>query len=235
MKPILLFDMDGTLIIQKKKPEYQGTSTHYGPYLSIKCQMKNIVVGHGVPESMVEPLDRMAHIWNTTRRYLEESHYSESEIESVMDEINVPFMAEERADHAVSVLLPGTIEGLEALRGLGYEMGLVTTASRESYDRISTQEEYGCFGEYFKHSVTRDDVKYIKPEPEPIYRILNLYNHSDFVYIGDADHDAQACQAAGGRFVLINTREYDPATIESFKSWIVISNLDQLPEKLGSL
>ena len=235
MKPILLFDMDGTLIIQKKKPEYQGTSTHYGPYLSIKRQMKDIVVGHGVPESLVEPLDRMAHIWNTTRRYFEENQYSESEIESVMAEINVPFMAEERADHAVSVLLPGTIEGLEVLRGLGYEMGLVTTASRESYDRISSQEEYGCFGEYFKHSVTRDDVKYIKPEPEPIHRILNHYNHSDFVYIGDADHDAQASKAAGGKFVLINTREYESDVLNGLSPDAVINRLDELPDTLCHL
>jgi len=152
----------------------------------------------------------------------------------VIDEINVPFMEEERADHAVSVLLPSTIEGLESLKHLEYEMGLVTTASRESYNRISTQEEYGCFGEYFKHSVTRDDVKYIKPEPEPIYRILKHYNPSDFIYVGDSDHDAQACKAAGGRFVLINTRAYVYETIEYFAPWAVIESLDQLPEVLES-
>jgi len=233
-KPLLLFDMDGTLIIQGEKPTYTGTLTQYSSYLSIKQQMKQIVVKHGVQTELVMDLNRMSHIWNATRHYLEENGCSEEKIQQVIDEINVPFMEEERADHAVSVLLPGTIEGLESLRRLGYEMGLVTTASRESYDRISNQEEYGCFGEYFKHSVTRDDVKYIKPEPEPIHRILKHYNNSDFVYIGDADHDAQASKAAGGRFVLINTREYDDETIESFAPWAVIESLDQLPETLES-
>ena len=233
-KPLILFDMDGTLIIQGEKPTYTGTLTQYSSYLSIKQQMKQIVVRHGVPADLVMDLNRMSHIWNATRHYLEDHGYSEAEIQTVIDEINVPFMEEERADHAVSVLLPGTIEGLESLRSLGYEMGLVTTASRESYDRISSQEEYGCFGEHFKHSVTRDDVKYIKPEPEPIYRILKNYTHSDFVYVGDADHDAQASKAAGGRFILINTREYDDETIESFTPWAVIESLDQLPETLES-
>jgi len=234
-KPILLFDMDGTLIIQGEKPTYTGTNTQYSSYMSIKQQMKQIVVKHGVPAELVLNLNRMAHIWNTTRHYLEDHGYPETQIQTVINEINVLFMEEERADHAVSVLLPGTIDGLESLRRLEYEMGLVTTASRESYDRISTQEEYGCFGEYFKHSITRDDVKYIKPEPEPIHRILKHYNHSDFVYIGDADHDAQASRAAGGKFVLINTREYDSEVLKELSPKAVINRLDELPETLRSL
>jgi phosphoglycolate phosphatase-like HAD superfamily hydrolase len=234
-KPILLFDMDGTLIIQGEKPAYTGTLTQYGSYMSIKRQMKEIVVKHGVPAEHVMDLNRMAHIWNSTRHYLEDHGYSEAQIQSVIDEINVPFMVEERADHAVSVLLPSTIEGLISLKRLGYEMGLVTTASRESYDRISTQNEYGCFGKFFKHSITRDECKYIKPEPEPIYRILKHYSQTGFVYIGDADHDAQASRAAGGKFVLINTREYDAETVKELSPDTVISTLDELPEALTLL
>ncbi|RLI01425.1 hypothetical protein DRO31_06530 [Candidatus Bathyarchaeota archaeon] len=232
MKPLLLFDMDGTLIIQEKPPEYQGTKTHYGPYLSIKRQMKEIVIKHGVPSELVMPLDRMATIWNATRKYLEEHDYSDEEIKAVMAEINEPFMVEERADHEISVLIPDTIPGLEELRNLGYEMGLVTTASRESYDRISRGKTYCCFGEYFKHSITRDECHYIKPNPEPINRILNLYNRDDFVYIGDSDHDAYACNEAGGCFVLLNTRRYDEDTVRSFSPYAVIERLSKLSEIL---
>ncbi|MCW4013493.1 MAG: HAD family hydrolase [Candidatus Bathyarchaeota archaeon] len=234
MKPLILFDMDGTLIIQEKPPEYQGTKTHYGPYMSIKAQMKEIVIKHGVPSELVFPLNRMALIWNATRLYLEEHDYTDAEIKAVMTEINEPFMVEERADHEISVLIPDTIPGLEALQKLGYEMGLVTTASRESYDRISSDHAYGCFGDYFKHSITRDESRYIKPDPEPINRILELYNRDEFVYIGDSDHDAYACNAAGGRFVLLNTRCYDIDTVDMFSPYAVIERLSELPEILGN-
>ena len=229
MKPLILFDMDGTLIIQEKKPEYVGTDTHYGPYLSIKAQMKKIVTGHGVPETHVSHLERMALIWNATRSYLEENCFTDEQVKRVMSEINEPFMVEERADHDISVLLPDTLQGLEALKGLGYEMGLVTTASRKSYDRISLDPFYGCFGRFFKHSVTRDECKLIKPDPEPLYRILEMYNRNDFVYVGDSDHDAMACHAAGGYFVLINTREYDDETLSSLGVDAVIQRLTELP------
>jgi HAD superfamily hydrolase (TIGR01549 family) len=166
---------------------------------------------------------------------LENHGYSEKQITAAIDEINVPFMEQEKAEHAVSVLLHGTVEGLDALRCHGYEMGLVTTASRESYDRINKKAEFGCFGEYFNHSVTRDECNYIKPEPEPIHRILKHYNHSNFVYIGDADHDAQASKAAGGRFILINTREYDSKVLDNLSPDAVINTLDELPEVLERL
>jgi len=235
MKSLLLFDMDGTLIIQQERPVYTGVSTTHSSYMSIKSQMKAIAVKHGVPPELIMDQDRMAHIWNTTQHYLEDNGYNEQQIDSIIAEINVPFMAEERADHAVSVLLPGTIEGLEQLKQLGYRMAVVTTASRESYDRISCSEQYGCFGEYFSPSVTRDDCKYIKPDPEPIHRVLDHFKTDNFVYVGDADHDAQACSAACGKFVLINTRRYDEATIESLRADAVIDDLRQLPAVLETL
>ncbi len=234
-RPLLLFDMDGTLILQGEKPTYKGATTDYHRYVSIKQQMKNIVVKHGVPAKHVSDLNRMAHIWNTTRHYLENNGYSEEQIQLVIDEINVPFMMEEHADHQVSVLIPGTIEGLTRLKETGYRMGLVTIASRESYDRISCSPNYGCFGDYFAYSVTRDECRYIKPEPEPIYRILKHFGQSDFVYIGDTDHDAQASRAAGGRFILINTRDYDAETLSELSTDAVINSLIELPEALNKL
>ena len=235
MKPLILFDMDGTLIIQQERPVYTGTSTTHSSYMSVKSHMKEIVVKHGVPAELVMNLDRMAYIWNNTRHYLEDNGCSEKQINAIVDEINVPFMIEERADHAVSVLLPGTIEGLESLRQQGYRMAAVTTASRESYDRISTSEKYGSFGKYFSYSITRDDCKYIKPDPEPIHRVLEHFMTDDFIYVGDADHDAQACSSACGRFVLINTRRYDEATIESLRPDAVIDDLRQLPSALETM
>ena len=235
MKPLLLFDMDGTLIILKHKPKYRGTITHHTPYMTIKAQMKEIAVKHGVPAEEIMDMNRMSHIWNRTRRYLEEDGRSPEEVQVTIDEINVPFMVQERSEHDISELLPDTISGLQTLKSEGYEMELVTTASRESYDRLSTSEEFSRFGEFFPRSITRDDCGYVKPDPEPINRMMALCGREDVVYVGDSDHDALAAKAAGARFVLINTREYDEATINSFSPDGVIENLSQLPRLLHRL
>jgi phosphoglycolate phosphatase-like HAD superfamily hydrolase len=235
LKPLLLFDMDGTLIILKHRPKYRGTITHHTPYMSIKVRMKEIAVRHGVPAEEITSMNRMAHIWNRVRRYLEEDGQSQEEVQEIMDEINIPFMVEERSEHKQSVLLPGTLAGLYALKSMGYEMGLVTTASRKSYDRLSTSDDYGSFGDFFPLSITRDDCDYIKPDPEPINRMMELCGRDDVVYVGDSDHDALAAKAAGARFVLINTRNYDKEIINSFSTDGVIKNLSQLPELLNNL
>ena len=219
--------MDGTLIILKHKPKYHGSVTHHTPYLSIKAQMKQVAIENGVPENLVMDLTRMAHIWNAVRRYSEEK-MSPDEVEELMRKINNPFMVEERSEHDVSELLPDTIPGLQGLRDEGYEMGLVTTASRESYERLSNSDEFERFGSFFPRSITRDDVNYIKPEPEPLNLMMKLAGRDDVVYVGDSDHDGLAAKAAGCRFVLINTREYDETTINSFSPDSVINRLTEL-------
>lgn len=235
MKPLLLFDMDGTLIIQKDRPKYMGTITHHRPFMSIKAHMKDIAVSHGVPPEEIMDLNRMAIIWNKVRGYLENEGWDEKDIKAVIDEINVPFMVEEKSDHNQSVLLPDTVPALQLLKVAGYEMGLVTTASRWSYDRLSTSDDFGRFGEFFPVSITRDDCHYIKPDPEPLNRMKAICGRDDVVYVGDSDHDGFASRAAGAKFVLINTRGYDEETVSMLEPDAVIENMAQLPETLERL
>jgi HAD superfamily hydrolase (TIGR01549 family) len=231
-KSLLLFDMDGTLITLKEVPDYHGVSTGYAPYVSLRQEMKAIAASHGVPMEVYEGLSRMAHIWNRTREYAETRGFTESETWKLMDAINKPFTRHEAVDHERSYLIPGTNEALDALLNAGHVLGVVTTASRGAYERLSSSPEFGSFGKHFRHSITRDECSYIKPHPEPIARALRLFDRSDFYYIGDSDHDSQAAQAAGGFFILINTRRYDEKTIMSLNPHAVINNLGDLPDIL---
>ena len=233
-KPLLLFDMDGTLICVEKKPDYTSFSTSYTPYVTLRQKMKEIAVSKGVPMETYFNLNRMALIWNATRRYAEKQEYTEKKITDLMQGINIPFTEEARYEHEKSVLLPGVIETLKHLRK-DYKMGLVTTASRKAYETVSTDRKFGCFGKYFAYSITRDDCDYIKPDPEPIERILIKFRRSNFIYVGDSDHDAISAKAAGGVFILINTRGYDAETIRELNPHTIIDNLRELPEKLKKL
>jgi hypothetical protein len=91
-KALLLFDMDGTLIISKNKPKNKGLKTPHLSYMSIKSQMKDIVVKNGVPAKKVMELDRMSLIWNETILQLEQQNVPEQKIQKIIQKINVPFM-----------------------------------------------------------------------------------------------------------------------------------------------
>jgi len=234
-KPLLLFDMDGTLIKMTDPSRHSQHIRHNVSYGSIKHRMKEIAAAHGVPYEVVAGLERMAHIWNAARAYADQNGFSEEDAQTLMNAINGPFMEDEKADHAMSVLIPGTVEALTTLRDLGYEMALVTTASRWSVERILGAPEYGRLGRFFTNTVTRDDCSYVKPYPEAIEKALRLHGRDDFVYIGDSDHDAEAAKTAGGTFILINTRGYDQEHMKQLEPDAVITGPGELPDVLSSL
>ncbi|MCK4582656.1 HAD family hydrolase [Candidatus Bathyarchaeota archaeon] len=234
-KPLLLFDMDGTLIKMTDPSRHSQRVLHHASYGSVKQRMKELAADYGVPVEELAELERMAHIWNAARAYADHYGFPDDKTRALMGAINGPFMEEEKADHALSVLIPGTVEALTTLRNLGYEMALVTTASRWSVDRILGATEYGRLGRFFTHTVTRDDCSYVKPCPKAIEKTLRLHGRDDFVYIGDSDHDAEAAKAAGGTFILINTRGYDQEHVKRLEPEAVITGLSELPDVLSSL
>lgn len=224
-KPLILFDMDGTLITLQGQPAYHGA----------RAQMKKIASSHGIPQEEIDHINRMAHIWNKTRTYAESQSFDEVQIEALMRAINEPFKQEESAEHEKSILMPDTLETLETLQKEGYTLGLVTNASRVAYERLSNIPDYGMFGKYFEYSITRDDCDFIKPNPEPILRILDLFRRTNFIYVGDSDHDSQATKEANGVFVLLNSREYSNEVINEMCPQAVISSLKELRKIIEDL
>jgi HAD superfamily hydrolase (TIGR01549 family) len=232
-KPLLLFDMDGTLIVQRGDAPDRAL-IHSFTTESRKL-MKRIALSYGVPEAEVEPLNRMAHIWNKARGYAESHGFKAETIDGMMSELDGAFQRQEELEHSNSFLPPGNIEALEALFHASHPMGVVTTASRASYERLSSSDEFGCFGRFFRYSVTRGECVYIKPDPEPIIRILNLFGRSDFIYVGDSDHDAEAARSAGGRFVLLNTMRFNEDVIGLMRPEGVIDSLKELPATISGI
>ena len=227
--------MDGTLIEMTEISRHSPYVRHNPSYGSIKQRMKDIAAAHGVPRGELAGLERMAHIWNAARAHADRCDFPEEATTALMTAINEPFMEEERADHTLSVLISGTEEALNSLREAGYDMSLVTTASRGSVERILDATEYGRLGRFFTHTVTRDDCSYVKPYPEAIEKALRLHGRDDFVYIGDSDHDAEAAKAAGGAFILMNTRGYDQEHMKQLEPDAVIMGPGELPDVLSSL
>ncbi len=197
--------------------------------------MKRIALSYGVPKAEIDPLNRMAHIWNTARRYAESHGFDGEVIDRMMSELDGAFKRQEALEHSNSFLPPGNIEALEDLFHASYLLGVVTTASRSSYERLSGSDEFGSFGRFFTHSVTRDECFYIKPDPEPIIRILNLFGRSDFLYVGDSDHDAEATRSAGGRFILVNTMRFKEDGIKLMKPERVITSLKELTKTISGI
>jgi phosphoglycolate phosphatase-like HAD superfamily hydrolase len=107
------------------------------------------------------------------------------------------------ATHGSSVLLEGAGD-LVASLGARYRLGVVTTRARREAHAILRRA--GLEG-HFAAIVTRQDVWFLKPHPEPIRRAAALLGVSpgECIMVGDTTMDVRAARRAGAYAVGVLT------------------------------
>jgi pyrophosphatase PpaX len=107
------------------------------------------------------------------------------------------FQLYQREEHALLTrIYPGTLEALGELQNRGYTLGLVT-----SKRRVLVDEEliFTGLSDFFTISVTVNDTVNPKPEPDPVWKALELLKSrpEEAIYIGDSWYDLLSGQRAG--------------------------------------
>jgi len=92
---------------------------------------------------------------------------------------------------------PGVRPVLEAVRGSGRALGIVTSKRRKATHMGLARCELPAA--WFEAIVTADDVERYKPDPEPVLKALELMGRrpSDGMFVGDSTHDMKCGRAAG--------------------------------------
>ncbi|SHF34566.1 pyrophosphatase PpaX [Desulforamulus putei DSM 12395] len=170
----VLFDLDGTLI--DSLPLIRRT------YEKVFAEM-NIPWGDAeVMKHIGLPLADIAKTFAGEDRYLEffklyQHHYA--------------------LEHdALTKTFPGTMEMLEALKASGIRLGIVTSKTR----RVALRS-IGFLGidRYMEAVVAVEDVTRHKPQPDPIFKALELMQApvETAAYIGDSPFDIISANRAG--------------------------------------
>jgi HAD superfamily hydrolase (TIGR01549 family) len=165
-----------------------------------------------------------------TREILDRGEYTEKEATAIMKKLNEILSIHEEEEHERGILQPGVIETLEGLKEAEYDIGIVTSTSEKELLKI--MEKFG-FKKYIDEYITRDQVRYLKPNPEPFRRFFEKSDNEEFTYIGDSDHDAEAVERANriyglrGVFILINTRKLEHEKVEKMRPFAVIDSIDE--------
>lgn len=110
----------------------------------------------------------------------------------------------ELAENEQINLLPGAKELLTKLKNYGIVIILVTTKSRVVLEQTLLQFK---LSELIDYSVSGDEVKNFKPDPEGILKALEMFklSNNDALFIGDTEHDLGAAKNAGVNFIGVNT------------------------------
>lgn len=124
-------------------------------------------------------------------------------------------------------LFDGLVQTLDALKGLGIMLGIVSGARPEVLELLRAD---GIL-DRFDAVILGGDVTRRKPDPEGICKCLKQLNVSpdSAVYVGDAPVDIQASHAAGVRVVGVLTGAGDSAMLSAYGPDRLISSHARLP------
>jgi len=115
-----------------------------------------------------------------------------------------------------TAVFEGVRDGLRALAGAGLKLACVTNKPREF--TLPLLERLGLSG-WFAQVVTGDDVKALKPDPEPLLEACRRLGcrPSEALMIGDSANDLRAAQAAGMTALLVETGYNEGAPLASLE------------------
>jgi pyrophosphatase PpaX len=214
MKPLALFDLDGTLI-DTTELILQSFAHAFDAHLPGRLPTRADLVstfGRSLPAALLELAvlngaadpERLADEMLTTYRDFQKVHH---------DTLIQPF--------------DGIAEMLAALDARGYRLGVVTSKMQHFARRgmrIFDLEKY------FDVAVFHDDVTRHKPDPEPLLEAARraAVDPRNAFYIGDSIHDIVAGRAAGMTTVAVLWGPFERDVLEGVQPAHIVTKPDDL-------
>ncbi|KYJ85987.1 HAD family hydrolase [Sulfurovum riftiae] len=182
-KPLIIFDMDGTLVNSSltiaNAINYVRQNLGFEP-------MEQAYILKRVNDHTLNPAQTFYH----TRRFEQDHEKWFSEYYTKNHEKEL-------------VLYDGIKELLEALKEKGHALAVATNAYRGS--TIESLTHLGIY-DLFNSIACYDDVLQGKPHPDMIYKILDELNYTEkeALFIGDGPRDEMAAKAAGVDYIMVD-------------------------------
>lgn len=206
-KPVVLFDLDGTLIDTKELifESFRHCFEKYKPDQTLSEQELYSFLGPTLRGSFEQyfPADQVDEIIDYYREFNHEKH----------DKLAKPF--------------DGAKETLQTLMEQGYSVGIVSNKVQKTVKMglrlLNLEEEIEVI-------VGAEDIQVPKPSPEGILLACQrlYHNHDDVIYVGDSYSDIQACKNMGGYSIEAALDETRSDECKDASPCAVIHNLKEI-------
>jgi HAD superfamily hydrolase (TIGR01549 family) len=175
----VIFDLDGTL-------------AHFNlDYKSLRAEVRSYLMRAGVPGSVLDVNENIFEMLKKTEIYVKNKSKSNEAFKEVRAQtLSIAEKYETEAAASTS-LLTGAVETLQELKRMKLKIGLCTTsgekATRYILQRFKIEESFGVI-------VSRDKVKYVKPNTEQCELALIALDAlpENTVIVGDSVVDMQS-------------------------------------------
>jgi HAD superfamily hydrolase (TIGR01549 family) len=210
MKPVLVFDFDGTLM--DTTPAIFASFRHvfavYRTAQEFTPEKEVQVLGPSLQEIMPRffPDEDPAEVIDEYRRY-----------------------QREEAQHLIHPF-PHVVKTLQQFQQEGYPMGILSVRMRDS---LTALLEAFDMARYFDFLFGYQEVRRQKPEPDGIYQAMAAAGRDRAVYVGDSWSDVEAGKRAGALTIAMLSEERKRASLLACHPDAVITDLNQMGEILA--
>jgi pyrophosphatase PpaX len=131
-------------------------------------------------------------------------------------------------------LYPGAVDTLQKLRSLSVKIGLVTNNGRRGTELTLSRHK---LKDLFDVVVTRDDCIDMKPDAEPVLKVLKELGvkPGEAILIGDGAMDILAARAAGVQSVAVATGPFTADRLLEAEPDYLLGSVNDLPTLIESL
>lgn len=225
MKPnvdAVIFDLDGTLI-------------NIGGFVDWRKAQEDIVrtyLKHGCDEENVEACSAKGLFILLEEMYkVNAAAHGEATAVKIQEAVYDVLSCYEEAGNQRCIKMTGCVEALEWVRGTGIPMGVCTSNSQTSTEKVLRQEG---LAHYFKAVVGRTTRHRMKPHPDQLlecYRILGV-KPSRGVFVGDSHRDVIAGKAVGSYAIAVPMYFSRVDKMKEARVDMIIDSLAELPQAL---
>lgn len=206
----VLFDNDGTLL-DTNKLIFDSYKEAFRVVLKREADYDEIMSLYGRPlySSLMEYGCKGKELYNAYREYNERLH----------DSVAKPF--------------PGAVEGVIAVKEIGFTTGMVSSKRCELLDKgIKIMRLENTFDTI----VTPEDTEKTKPDPEPLLCAAERLGvrAKECIYVGDSVFDFIAARSAGMRICAVKYSLTAAERIAEFKPEYYVNSISELAEILKS-
>jgi len=180
----VIFDLDGTV------------ASFNLDYRKVRTLVKGYLTEKGVPSSLLSLDESVFEMLRKTEVWARSLDKPVEFVEETRREALAATEGYELEAAETTTLMPGVVDVLKALRGMGLRIGLCTINSAQSVNRIL--ERFGIAG-MFDVTVPRNHVRHVKPDPEHLEAALKVLDAlpGETVVVGDSRVDMQSARALG--------------------------------------
>jgi len=177
----VVFDLDGTI------------ASFNLDYMIVRSDVRGLLMNKGLPASVLSSNESIFEMLKKTEIFLKNNGKSERAIQKVRNEALAIAEKYELEAAKTTGLLPGVAETLRALKKMGLKLGLCTINSEKSTNYIL--KRFGI-AEFFDAVITRNKVKYVKPNIEHLEATLKALkvNPEEALLVGDGARDMQCAR-----------------------------------------